>query len=1562
MVPKQLIRVAMRAISILMICSMLPVQNAAAWDIEPGSVADYEGAVIQFKITMLVDDWVKPDSAALQRCAASGIDATWVARFAIERQEGSAEFGLNESRGDLHLEYKGITYGDLDILWCLPGPFATNQTDRHVTVHLHEDDETEPNEVATLRFSKVDLAGRETLLSTIPITVLDVQGPINQNECSSTPLTLGVEDVAASFSESDCDDSPRGARHLADSFTYQGVAGEVLPVHAEWGSMDGVLYLEAPGGGIEAENDDFHSDSASHIEVTLQQTGTYRIWATTNEENVTGDYEISLVSSEKEDTSDWRLDIVAVTPTVLDDGDLIAITVQGAKNIPPTFVSAGFADVVYLVSEDPVISLDDTELGAESYCCASTFEEIWQGPLDVTPGTYWVGACLTNEDVDPTNNCTAATEVTVGGDSTCSSSVLSCGQSLAGALLETSCTSGPLGVEYGSQRFAVNGAAGDTLWLDADWELDGYLLLQSPQGVILAENDNHTGAADSHIEYTLQESGTHTLWATSREPGATGSYSVSLECEPPSGPDLTVSMPSLAADILVPGQAIELSTQVRNAGDKHADATTLSYVLSSDARIDRSDPEIAMDGTPDLEARANRTVSRALIAPVTPGTYWLGVCAAPVSGEAAISNNCSAGRRVDVKTQPQCTRRPASCGETVSASLNIQDCSSNPRGTGFLSEAVELHMDAGSSLAADASFTGVDGYLLLQDPSGNIVASNDDTNGQQHSRVEYAVQTSGVHRIWMSGYKRGAVGSYAVEVLCGSQADPDLVASAVSAGDSDVRVDESIGLAATLRNDGGSASAPATVHFMLSTDAEISADDPVMASVELDAIAPGASLEAQASVTMPAVAGNYWVGVCVDPVDGETLITNNCSNAAGEQAEAAASGTGTGTSQAQWSGNVGTLLNVSAGSGCTSGVLSCGKTQAGTLALSGCDYGPLGNGHIAQSYSFSGVAGDLISLNAKWTDLDGYLHLLDPSGAVVSENDDFQGYGNSRIETELQQSGTYHVWVSQQAKGQIGSYDLSLYCDAIEGPDLQVQAVQMGASSIRSGQLLELSAEVTNRGGEAASATNARFILSGSPDLSANDLLLGSSDVPALSPNVTSPEALSLPLNVVPGTYWAAVCVDADVLELDTENNCALAGQLTVQADNHPIDITPGMNDAWYNPATDGQGFFINVFPDSDQVFLSWFTYDLDLPDGSETFELGDPGQRWLVALGSIERGVATLDVYLNQGGAFDQSQPAPEESLYGSMTLTFSDCKNGLIEYDLPDVGEQGTIPITRIAGDNIKACQNDVGIVSSTTAQASSPVVTVDDASFSINPGLNDAWFNPETSGQGFSFNVFPRQGSVFMSWFTYDTEPAPAEATAQLGTPGLRWLTALGAFDGNVAELTLFNVSGGVFNAGDPAPVEAAYGSVTIEFDDCNSGELHYDIPSIARQGVVPIQRLVRDTVPDCERAQARQRAELLVVEPRHKGTVENFCAGSNGWLIDWPDMPHASAYTLELWRNDALFPMSFSVAESEFRYLKETAVPDEHLAGWKWRYRPEYSAFEQAAEFTPFFTFDVEACGQ
>jgi len=84
---------------------------------------------------------------------------------------------------------------------------------------------------------------------------------------------------------------------------------------------------------------------------------------------------------------------------------------------------------------------------------------------------------------------------------------------------------------------------------------------------------------------------------------------------------------------------------------------------------------------------------------------------------------------------------------------------------------------------------------------------------------------------------------------------------------------------------------------------------------------------------------------------------------------------------------------------------------------------------------------------------------------------------------------------------------------------------------------------------------------------------------------------------------------------------------------------------------------------------------------------VGDAGHRWLLAVGSFEDNKAILDIEIASGGIFDTSTEisrAPD----GTITLTFDNCA-GTVEYDILSINQKGTVPIKRVASDNIKLCQ---------------------------------------------------------------------------------------------------------------------------------------------------------------------------------------------------------------------------------------------------------------------------------
>ncbi len=84
-------------------------------------------------------------------------------------------------------------------------------------------------------------------------------------------------------------------------------------------------------------------------------------------------------------------------------------------------------------------------------------------------------------------------------------------------------------------------------------------------------------------------------------------------------------------------------------------------------------------------------------------------------------------------------------------------------------------------------------------------------------------------------------------------------------------------LEASVRNQGDVVSDSTTVRYFVSTDSTISDSDTELGTDTVPALGPGGGVDLSELVTAPSNPGTYWVGVCVDPVPGESNTANQCS-------------------------------------------------------------------------------------------------------------------------------------------------------------------------------------------------------------------------------------------------------------------------------------------------------------------------------------------------------------------------------------------------------------------------------------------------------------------------------------------------------------------------------------------------------------------------------------------------------------------------------------------------------------------------------------------------------------
>ena len=270
-----------------------------------------------------------------------------------------------------------------------------------------------------------------------------------------------------------------------------------------------------------------------------------------------------------------------------------------------------------------------------------------------------------------------------------------------------------------------------------------------------------------------------------------------------------------------------------------------------------------------------------------------------------------------------------------------------------------------------------------------------------------------------------------------------------------------------------------------------------------------------------------------------------------------------------------------------------------------------------------------------------------------------------------------------------------------------------------------------------------------------------------------------------------------------------------------------GLTGSWYEPATGGQGFEVEVFANpsagTGSTFVSWFTYDTAI-GGAER-------QRWYTAQGPVVTGQpnAALTIYRNTGGNFN-APPATTAQAVGTATLSFDTCSSGQLAYAFTDgTGRTGTIPLTRLT-------QN-------VTCSTTTPYPTNADFALSGN------WFGgAATSGQGFTIEVNPNSGALFAAWYTYLPNGTGA------GAAGQRWYTAQAAFAPGLRSMpvTIYETTGGVFDTPTPPGQKTVpVGTGTMAFQSCSAATFSYNFTggsSSGSSGVINLSR-VGPVPPGC-----------------------------------------------------------------------------------------------------------------
>jgi len=279
----------------------------------------------------------------------------------------------------------------------------------------------------------------------------------------------------------------------------------------------------------------------------------------------------------------------------------------------------------------------------------------------------------------------------------------------------------------------------------------------------------------------------------------------------------------------------------------------------------------------------------------------------------------------------------------------------------------------------------------------------------------------------------------------------------------------------------------------------------------------------------------------------------------------------------------------------------------------------------------------------------------------------------------------YHCTVHSRSAASGGTAQngtITVMADATS-PEIRIDSVDVADGGHRVGDSVDATAKLTNSGDGETGIFNVTFNASsdaGDPvelgTVAVNNIAAGASmDINA---------SFELPASMATG-LWSVSAI-SDLADGNSDNDSA-ADATAIFVFTEFI-INAGLNDAWFNKITDGQGFFITVFPELNIVLIAWFTYDTELPPPDATANLGDPGHRWLTAVGDINGSMAVMTIEIASGGLFDTPGGVTRVE-DGTITLQFENCNEGTVTYDIHSINAQNVVPIERVAKDNVSLCR---------------------------------------------------------------------------------------------------------------------------------------------------------------------------------------------------------------------------------------------------------------------------------
>ena len=309
-------------------------------------------------------------------------------------------------------------------------------------------------------------------------------------------------------------------------------------------------------------------------------------------------------------------------------------------------------------------------------------------------------------------------------------------------------TSGEYYAEY-----ELRGEAGEYVVIDLrSSDLDPYLILLTPSGEQL-ENDDHEGdASRSQLALSLPEAGSYRVIVTTYKPRESGSYDVRID-----------RGGEVAQIARLQRGALTASDDTIRSGE-YADSYDFEGRPGERVRIDVSssefdtyliliDPNGEHTENDDVEGLSGHSVVEADITEL--GTYQV-IVTSYALGETGAYELAIDFEEASAPSERQRDIVRIALGETTSGRLETSD-------TRLGDDYYDMYVfdgEAGQNIEVEMTSSAFDTYLILVSPSDDQIENDDFEGRTDRSRIELTLRESGRYRIGVMSYQAEQTGDY----------------------------------------------------------------------------------------------------------------------------------------------------------------------------------------------------------------------------------------------------------------------------------------------------------------------------------------------------------------------------------------------------------------------------------------------------------------------------------------------------------------------------------------------------------------------------------------------------------------------------------------------------------------------------------------------------------------------------------------------------------------------------------------------------------------------------------